>query len=462
MKRTAIYMRVSSERQVQEGDSLAAQQAALMQYINTRSDLSLAGEYVDDGISGTKYNQRDELQRLLDDVRDGKIDLIIFTKLDRWFRSVRHYTATQEILDRYNVGWTAIWEPIYDTTSPQGRLIVNQMMSIAQFEAENTGQRIRQVQAYKLTKKEVISGSTPPGYSIKDKHLVPNQDAPNVFEAFMAYSRTGSLNDTMRLVSGLSGIPTSRNAIKNMLRNPIYIGKHQASGIEGFCEPIITEDLYRDVQRKLCINIKRSQREIYIFSGLIRCAECGRVFGANTRRRKRGNGALEVIHQYRCPKHFNEKPSQCQNSKVISEAALEKYLVNNISNLMSNAVITYEAGAAPTRDYTAQLSSLQKKLSRLKDLYINELITIEEYKADKESFEAQIESLRSKMGCDPQVDTGAVEALKALSQMDFCGIYEDLSQEERRRFWRGIIRCITFGADREYKIDFLALSPGTK
>ena len=95
MKRTAIYMRVSSERQVQEGDSLAAQQAALMQYINTRSDLSLAGEYVDDGISGTKYNQRDELQRLLDDVRDGKIDLIIFTKLDRWFRSVRHYTTPQ-------------------------------------------------------------------------------------------------------------------------------------------------------------------------------------------------------------------------------------------------------------------------------------------------------------------------------------------------------------------------------
>lgn len=108
MKRAAIYMRVSSDKQAQEGDSLAAQRAALMRYIDERPDLTFAGQYIDDGISGTKYSQRDELQRLLDDVRDGKIDLILFTKLDRWFRSVRHYTATQEILDRHGVGWTAI------------------------------------------------------------------------------------------------------------------------------------------------------------------------------------------------------------------------------------------------------------------------------------------------------------------------------------------------------------------
>ena len=461
MKRTAIYMRVSSDRQAQEGDSIPAQRDALRKYIDNRDNLILAGEYLDDGISGTKA-MRDELSRLLDDVRAGKIDLIIFTKLDRWFRSVRHYTATQELLDKHNVGWLAIWEPIYDTTTPQGRLIVNQMMSIAQFEAEQTGQRIRQVQAYKLTQHEVISGSTPPGYSIKDKHLEPNQDAPNVVEAFETYARTGSLNDTMRIITGLPGIPSSRNSIKKMLRNPIYIGVHQASGLKGFCRPIIPNDLFYDVQRKLSINIKCSQREIYVFSGLIRCAECGRVFGANTRRRKRGSGAMEVIHQYRCPKHYNEKPAQCQNAKVISETALEKYLVNNISGLMSNAVITYEAGSAHTRDYTAQLSSLQKKLSRLKDLYINELITIEEYKSDKEAFEEQIETLRSKMGRGPEADAGAVEELKALSQMDFSGIYADLSLEERRRFWRGIIRRITFSADREYKIEFLALASGSK
>jgi DNA invertase Pin-like site-specific DNA recombinase len=153
MKRVALYMRVSSDQQVKEGDSIPAQRDALTKYAKEKG-YSIVGEYLDDGISGTKYSQRDELQRLLSDVQSGKIDLILITRLDRWFRSVRHYTATQEILDKNNVGWLAIWEPVYDTTTPQGRLIVNQMMSIAQFEAENTGQRIRQVQAYKLSQRK--------------------------------------------------------------------------------------------------------------------------------------------------------------------------------------------------------------------------------------------------------------------------------------------------------------------
>ena len=93
MKRTAIYLRVSSDKQAKEGDSIPAQRDALRKYIDDRDDLTFAGEYLDDGISGTKAD-RDELQRLLDDVEAGKIDLIIFTKLDRWFRSVRHLTVT--------------------------------------------------------------------------------------------------------------------------------------------------------------------------------------------------------------------------------------------------------------------------------------------------------------------------------------------------------------------------------
>ena len=68
MKRTAIYLRVSSDRQAREGDSIPAQRAALRTYINDHPDLTFVGEYLDDGISGTKYSQRDELQRLLEDV----------------------------------------------------------------------------------------------------------------------------------------------------------------------------------------------------------------------------------------------------------------------------------------------------------------------------------------------------------------------------------------------------------
>ena len=80
MIKAALYLRVSSDIQAKEGDSIPAQRDALRKYAKEHG-MIIAGEYVDDGISGTKYSQRDELQRMLSDVEAGKIDIIIFTKL---------------------------------------------------------------------------------------------------------------------------------------------------------------------------------------------------------------------------------------------------------------------------------------------------------------------------------------------------------------------------------------------
>lgn len=445
MKRTAAYLRVSSDRQAREGDSVPAQRDAIRTYINDRDDLVLAGEYLDDGLSGTKAD-RDELQRLLDDVEAGKIDLIIFTKLDRWFRSVRHYTATQEILDRHGVGWTAIWEPIYDTTTPAGRLIINQMMSIAQFEAENTGTRIRQVQAYKVSQGEVISGSTPPGYSIVDKHLQPNDVAQNVLELFRAYDRTGSLAETARQCVGLEGLPRSQPSIKRLLRNRIYIGEHP--GNDHFCPPIVPRDLFERVQDGLSRNVKKSQKNTYIFSGLIRCAECGRSYAANTRKRKRGN-CVQAIPQYRCQLHYNRKPAHCPNAKVVSESALEKYLIGHLREKIGAVILEYEIKTAPAKDRSAQIKALESKIRKLKELYVNDLISLDEYKTDKESYLAQIEEL----GAESPREADPV-ALRELLKTNFEEMYEQMEKPEKRRFWRAIIKEIRFGMDRTIDLYF--------
>ena len=444
MKRAAIYLRVSSDRQAREGDSIPAQRDALRKYIDDRPDLAFAGEYLDDGISGTKAN-RDELQRLLEDVEQGRIDLILFVKLDRWFRSVRHYTATQEILDRHGVGWTAIWEPIYDTTTPAGRLIVNQMMSIAQFEAENTGQRIRQVQAYKVAQGEVISGSTPPGFSIENKRLVINEEAESVRQAFRAYDRTGSLSETMRICAGLPGLPRSKGTFKNMLRNTLYIGRHSRN--DHFCEPIIPEDLFERVNKGLRMNVKKSQKNTYIFSGLLRCGSCGCALGGNTRRRQRGNGKLEIIPQYRCPKHYTRVPAQCTNAKVVSETVLENYLLERIRGEIG--ALVYDVQAAPIRDTRAQATAIEAKLKRLKDLYVEELISLEEYKADREAYIKQLEELRAESPAEADLD-----GLRELLKTDFEDLYYDMSKPEKRRFWRAILKEIRFNEDRTIDLYF--------
>ena len=443
LKRTAIYLRVSTDRQAQEGDSIAAQRDALRRYIDDHDNLIFAGEYMDDGVSGTKYSQRDELQHLLDDVRAGKIDLLIFTKLDRFFRSIRWYTSTQALLDKYNVQWAAIWEPIYDTTTPQGRLIVNQMMSIAQFEAENTGQRIRQVNAYKVAQGEVITGSCPHGYTIKDKHLVPDQYAPNVLLAFETFNRLGSLNGTMMEMAGMEGLPRGQHGFRNMLRNPIYVGEYREN--TNYCEPIIPRQLWEHVQVLLSRNIKANQRETYLFGGLILCAECGRRFGSLTRRR--GDRAT---HMYRCKKHYYNRPAQCTNTKVLFEAPLERYLVNNLSELINKVVVEYEE--AKPKDNSARIAAAERKIERLKDLYVNDLITLDEYKTDKTALIAQISDLKAE-SIKPSIES--INELKALNNKDFACIYETLTAQERRQFWRGIVKEIRFDKDRNIEVVFL-------
>ncbi len=437
MKRAAIYLRVSSQRQADEGASIPAQRDALRKYINDRPDMIFVGEYTDDGISGTKI-ERDELQRLLDDVQAGKIDIILITKLDRWFRSVRHYTATQAVLDRHGVGWLAIWEPIYDTTTPQGRLIVNQMMSIAQFEAEQTGQRIRQVFDYKVQQGEVINAKPPHGYRIENKRLVPSENRESIVRAFKAFSRTGSINGTLIETNGLQGLPRLHNEMKKMLSNPIYIGEYR--GNKSFCEPIIDRQLWEDVQRQIPTNIKKSRKYPYLFTGLIKCKSCGCTFTGEPRKLESGNIALT----YRCPKHYKRSPAQCGNKKVLSQNVLEKTLLDELCKTIQRVNIEVKPKKV---DNTAQITATERRLSRLKELYLNELITLDEYKRNKEELTGILDRLRA--------ETPAESALKGFTGVNIAELYKSFTPQEKRRFWRSVISVIWFGDDRSIDIEYM-------
>ena len=260
-----------------------------------------------------------------------------------------------------------------------------------------------------------------------------------------AYDRTGSLSETMRICAGLPGLPRSKGTFKSMLRNTLYIGKHPRN--DHFCEPIIPEDLFERVNKGLRMNVKKSQKNVYIFSGLLRCGSCGCALGGNTRRRQRGNGKLEIIPQYRCPKHYTRVPAQCTNAKVISETVLEDYLIERIRGEIG--ALVYDVQAAPIRDTRAQAAAIEAKLKRLKDLYVEELISLEEYKADREAYISQLEELRA--GAPAEADR---DGLRELLKTDFEDLYYDMSNPEKRRFWRAILKEIRFSEDRTIDLYF--------
>ena len=169
IKTAALYCRVSTDEQAIHGYSLAAQRDALMAYADTHN-INVSAIYIDEGVSGkAPYIKRPELLKLLDNL--DNIDMILFIKLDRWFRSVQEYYKVQEILDKNKVTWRAVLED-YNTETADGILKVNIMLSVAQNEAERTSERIKFVNASKIQRKEVVTGTQPFGYAIKDRHVI--------------------------------------------------------------------------------------------------------------------------------------------------------------------------------------------------------------------------------------------------------------------------------------------------
>lgn len=442
MQRVALYMRVSTDQQAKEGDSIPAQREALRKYAEEHGHV-VVDEYMDEGISGRKFKERDELQRMLEDVRKKKIDIILFTKLDRFYRSIRHYTATQEILDKYGVGWLAIWEPIYDTTTPSGRLIVNQMMSIAQFEAENTGQRIKQVFEYKVGIGEAICGSVPLGYSIENKRVVPNEDAEIVRAMFDYYKRTNNLRQTTLFVEREFGILRTQANIRTLLSNKLYIGTYRDN--RNYCDPIVDKDTFDAVQRALSINIKVGKRHEYVFCGLVICAECGHRYVATTKYSYR-KGIKYGYPFYHCLQRPSER---CMTSIFIGETTIEKALFEKVLPSLEGKQAEYIIEEKKQKGNKSKISALEAKIQRTKDLYIAGMLTIEEVTEKVKQYESEIESLQVE---PPKID---YTELKKFLSADFQELYKTLSPTEKRQIWRSVIKEIRIDKDRNITVSFL-------
>lgn len=154
--RVAAYVRVSTQEQKLHGLSLDAQKQKLQEYAD-KHGLKIVEWYLDEGVSGRKLiKRRPELQRMIRDAEAGKFDRIIFIKLDRFFRSVAEYHECMKRIDP--VLWTATEEK-YDLTTANGRAFVNMKLTIAELEADQTGERIDMVNEFKVKTGQPLSGS---------------------------------------------------------------------------------------------------------------------------------------------------------------------------------------------------------------------------------------------------------------------------------------------------------------
>ena len=338
-KRAALYIRVSSEEQARHGLSLGEQRKNLMNYAQEHGYV-VVGVYADEGVSARKaMSRRKELQRMLADADAGRIDIIIIKCLDRWFRNVADFYKVKERLDARGVDWVCATED-FNTTTPNGLLMLNLKLSLAQHESDQTGERIKYVFEGKRARKEVISGSLPIGLKVENKHAVPDERLPIVRFLFDYVYNGGSMRSAAIAIQEKFGVLLSVLVIRNMLKNRSYIG--EIYGIPDYIPALIPHDVFFRVQDILSRNAKPTPSgSIYLFTGLIRCPVCGKRLSA-TRGARNRQGEFKAF-QYLCKAHKVGSPPLCGFSRSVFEPKLENYLLDNIQRLIREHIVTLEA-----------------------------------------------------------------------------------------------------------------------
>jgi DNA invertase Pin-like site-specific DNA recombinase len=274
--RCAIYTRKSSDEGLEkEFNSLDAQREACEAFIKSQKHagwIAVPDLYDDGGLSGGTI-ERPALQRLLADIKAGKVQIVVVYKVDRLTRSLADFAKIVDIFDAHGASFVSVTQQ-FNTTTSMGRLTLNMLLSFAQFEREIAGERIRDKIAASKAKGMWMGGTVPLGYDVKDRKLIVNPaEAETVRLIFQRYSELGSVKllqaelDRRDLRSkhrvGAKGLITggakfSRGILYLILQNHLYRGEvaHKGNVYPGQHDAIIDADLWAVVQDKLVANRK--------------------------------------------------------------------------------------------------------------------------------------------------------------------------------------------------------------
>lgn len=400
----------------------------------------VSDEYVDAGISGKKPpSKRPALSRFFEDIETGlKVDVLAFCKLDRFFRSVKLYYQAMDVLDRYHIAWQAIQED-YETVTASGRMKVNIMLSVAENEADRTSERIKVVFERKIAKGEAITRCQPFGYEVRDKKVVPNEYAPAALEAFQMFADTGNTYAVRDMIQTKYGVRLPYEAVYRFLQNPIYIGQYRDN--PNYCPQIVPVWLFERVQSDFSERRKTKKPpsgRVYLFSGLLVCAECGRRLTASV-------GGVESVHKerYRCPGHLMGKT--CSNNRTISEHEIELRLIDTVTKMIAGKKVEYKV--SQKEKPTVNKATIKQKLSRLKELYIDGDITKDEYTSQKLKLS------------DLLIEKTQIQKSESLQGQfigkDFSKDYNQMDKDTKRTFWRRTIDHIVLDRDKNIDIFFI-------
>ncbi|MCJ1655200.1 recombinase family protein [Staphylococcus sp. NRL 16/872] len=490
------YIRVSTERQV-EGYSIEGQITQIEQYCQFNG-YELVDIYADRGISGKSMN-RPELQRMLNDAKNGKLDCVMVYKTNRLARNTSDLLTIVEELHRQNVEFFSLSERM-EVKNSTGKLMLQILASFSEFERntilENiyTGQRQRALEGY-------YQGNLPLGYNnIPDnkKELMINQHEANIVKyIFESYAKghgyrkiANALNHKGYVTK--KGNPFSISAVTYILSNPFYIGKIQFAkykdwndkrrkGLndnpviaEGKHTPIISQDLWDKVQaRKKQVSEKPQVhgKGTNILTGIISCPQCSAPMAASNTTNTLKDGTKKRIRYYSCS-NFRNKGSKVCSANSVRADVIEKYVMDQILEIVKSDKVIKQVVervnqenqvdvAALNHDITykqQQFDEISTKLKNLiqtiednPDLTSALKPTIHQYETQLNDITNQINQLKHQQNQEkPFYDT---KQIAALLQRIFQNI-ESMDKSQLKALYLTVIDRIDIRKDENHKKQF--------
>lgn len=447
--RIAKYARCSSDEQKKNGYTIGDQLDLLGDFANDYQLVSV-GEYVDEGISATlEIDKRKALAQLIRDAKAGKFDIVVFKCIDRFFRSVEEYYACQKQLRQAGVTWISIEEPDLDPEDDDAAFKINIYLTMAEYEARKTSKRIKFNNKMRIKNKQVVTGAqsfmfpwTVAGEK-RNRHLIKNKEKEEMaMDLLEFFEKHQSKAATLGYINIKYGTTMNMNTITNLLTDTLWYGEYK--GVADYVEPYITKERFDRIQEILKRNtrIPSTPGRIFLFSGMVKCPCCGNNLVGNW---SITGGKYEVF-SYRCNAHRVMKV--CSFNKSISERKIEKQLLDNLEQYIGNEVIRVEslADVAPKNNNEEKANKIKAEMERLNLMFRKGRIEEEEY--DKEYF-ALDKKLKAINVVEPPPKKD-LDALKGLLETDYRNLYAQLSKENKKAFWRRIIK--EFSIDEHKKI----------
>ncbi len=359
----AIYTRVSTnDGMEQEFTSLDSQRESAESYIASQKSegfFALAERYDDAGFSGAS-TERPALQKLITDIKVGKIGCVVVYKVDRLSRSLLDFSKLLEFFDQNNVAFISVTQH-FNTNTSMGRLTLNILLSFAQFEREIISERTRDKMGAARKKGQWMGGRPALGYNLdKEKHriVINETEAQIIREMFDLYIQKRSLlsvamtlnkkgyrtKQYLRKGKLSGGIPFKTVSMQWMLQNMLYIGKVNYKGkqvYQGQQEPIINEDTFNKVQQILKENRRertaKPQKNIGLLSQIVRCKHCdsAMIYSYTTKKHK------WKYYYYYCSNAQKRGYENCP-TKTINALRLENQILTSLRRISDNKNITPE------------------------------------------------------------------------------------------------------------------------